>query len=802
MIVGQARVAIRQMRGRWRLRIWAALAMALGVGLGWVPLFGVLGFELATAAALFAAAMGLDVGSAFARELQRRPPAGGDPGAAGAASGGGGDAEAEAAAHAGQTMMRSTLAAVGLAAAVAVIPAVIAAVRGIWTPTCDWWFGIEAYLAMPIVTAALAGAVGHALGVACGPRRFVGAAVAQLPLGFVVLAALWRFYSEPPVFSYNAILGYFPGNLYDENIQLTWPLVWSRLEDLGWVAALVAVVGFQLDVPRHRVAFRRARPTGRRIAAAVVAAGCLAGALALHLQAGALGYAIDAADIEAVLDGRIETAHFIIHYAHTKDIDADIAVIAEDHEFRYAEVVAQLSVAPEGKLRSFYFADREQKARWFGARDVEMAKPWRREIYLDHRAFPHSSLRHEIAHAVASVFGDPLFGVATRHGVFANPGLIEGLAVAIDWPGGYDRMTPHEAVRAMQDLGVQPAIGQLLSLQFFSVSSARGYTTAGSFLRFLLDRYGAEELRTLYRTGGDFAAAYGAPLAALEGEWRTMIGTIQLSPAVVEAQRERFRGGSVFARPCPHAIAALRERAQRAYAAGDRRAAVHLLRHVCADAPEEPRHRMELGDLLISGDPAEHVEAAAIWSALARDAEQVTSTLRVEVLERLARAAALRGDREAVEARIKEASALPIDSNERRQLDAEVFALAHRGAAAPSLYAYFFVPGPVDNAATAQAAVTAEPELGFAHYLLGLQRSALGQWAGAADELDRALALGLPGPLFVRNAARRLAIAGYRSHDTARVTKAIATLSGPEMTTSDRLLAKDWQDRLAFDAKH
>ena len=782
MSVGQARAAIRQMAGRRRLRIWVVLAVALGVGLGWVPLFGVLGFELATAAGLFAAVAGLDLGGGFARELQRMPATG-----------------VQRATYAGRTMLRSTLAAAGLAIGVVVIPAVIAAIRGIWTPTCDWWFGIEAYLAIPVATAALAGAVGHALGVVCGPRRFVGAAVAQLALVAVALAALWRFYSEPPVFSYNAILGYFPGNLYDENIQLRAPLAWSRLEDLGWVVALVALVGLRLDVPGHRVRWRMARPAGRRTAVLAIALAALAGATALHLEGGALGYAIDAEDIEAVLDGRIETPHFIIHYAHTKDLDADIALIAEDHEFRYAEVVAQLGAAPEGKLRSFYFADQDQKARWFGARGVEMAKPWRREIYLDHRAFPHSSLRHEVAHAVASAFGDRLLGVATRYGVFANPGLIEGLAVAIDWPGSYDRPTPHEAVRAMQDLGVEPSIDQLLSFEFFSVSSARGYTTAGSFLRFLLDSYGAARLRALYHSGGDFEAAYGAPLATLEAAWRTMIGKIELPPGGSEAQRERFRGAGVFARPCPHAIAARRERARRAYVAGDRPTAVVLLRRVCDEAPDEPRHRLELGDLLFTGGDAERREGEAIWAALAHDAEHVTSTLRVEVLERLAREAAGRGDRTAVEARIQEASELPIDSNERRTLDAEQFTLAHRGAAASALYAYFFAPGPLGSAIAAQWAVGAEPGLGFAHYLLGIQRAALGMWAEAAGEIDRGLALGLPNARFVRNAGRLLALTGYRSGDLARVAEAIATLSSPDLTTSDHLLARDWQDRLAFD---
>ncbi|MEO7732567.1 MAG: hypothetical protein ABIY55_16480, partial [Kofleriaceae bacterium] len=215
MRVGSARAAIGWLPGRWRTRVWVTLAVGLGLGLGGMPLFGVLGFELATAAALFAAVMGLDLGSAQARARARQPATGVDR-----------------AAYAGRTMLRATLAASGQAVAVIAIPAVIAAVRGLWTPTCAWGFGLACYLIMPITTAALAGALGHALGVASGPRRFAGAAVAQLPVIAIVLAALYRFYSEPPVFSYNAILGFFPGNLYDENIQLHGALAWSRLADL------------------------------------------------------------------------------------------------------------------------------------------------------------------------------------------------------------------------------------------------------------------------------------------------------------------------------------------------------------------------------------------------------------------------------------------------------------------------------------------------------------------------------------------------------------------------------------------
>src|SRR4051794_32398764 len=89
----------------WRVRVWTAIAVVLGVALGWVPLFGILGFELATAAALFAAVMGLDVGSGLAREIQRTPHRG-----------------IERSMYAGRTLARSTVAASGLAAGIALIP--------------------------------------------------------------------------------------------------------------------------------------------------------------------------------------------------------------------------------------------------------------------------------------------------------------------------------------------------------------------------------------------------------------------------------------------------------------------------------------------------------------------------------------------------------------------------------------------------------------------------------------------------------------------------------------------------------
>jgi hypothetical protein len=352
----------------------------------------------------------------------------------------------------------------------------------------------------------------------------------------------------------------------------------------------------------------------------------------------------------------------------------------------------------------------------------------------------------------------------------------------------------------MQALGVQPTIRELLSLQFLTVSSARSYMTAGSFLRYLLDTYGATSLRRLYSSGGDFEATYGKSIATLEDGWRTMLSSLALPPEVVEGNRERFRRGSVFARPCPHAIAAQRERAADAWADGKRQRAVKLMRDVCVDNPHEPRYQLELGDFLVSGSPFERVEALALWTSLASD-EGTTSSLRADAYERLARNAAARGDIASVKQLVARARELPADPNARRQLDGQWFALEHQGPAGPALRGYFFSPpGAFDPPTFALAASLTEPELGFGHYLLGLQQTNAAQWQASAESLDVAIASGLPGAPFVRNAARRLAIAAYRAGDRLRTQHAIDALRGPGMTQTDQLLALDWEQRLELDA--
>ena len=773
-----------------RLWGWVIVSVGLGFLLGIVPLFGVLGLELSIVTALFASIMAADLGSGIARVLGGMPIL-----------------RARKSVNAGRTLVRGALASAALAMLIASIPGVIAAIRGIFVPTCDWEFGIISYVAMPLASAALFGAAGHALGALVGPVRVLGAAVAQMPALVVAVAATVRFYAAPPVYTYNAVLGYFPGNMYDENVRLTSTLVWSRLEQAAWVVAIVALVALRFDVANYRAKLRSTpQPHGRRLGTLAVAVAGLVFAVALRCNGGRLGFTVDAEDLVDALGGRKETAHFVIYYSRTAEIEKEIDLIAADHELRFHQVTQQLGVVPEEKIVSFYFADREEKYRLHGSRDVEMAKPWRGEIYLEHRPFPHSSLRHEIAHAVAAEFGDWLWGVAAKPvagmPILFSPGLIEGLAVAVDWPGSYDRPNPHESVRIIQALGKEPSISQLLGLQFFSYSSAQGYQTAGSFLRFLLDTYGPAKVRELYRSGGDFEGVFNVPRSQLELEWRQMLSTVAVSDEVVEAQKERFRAVSVFSKRCPHAIAKAVASAHEALGEGDREGAIELMRDVCRDSAGEPRYRNTLGTMLAIGSGAEQLEAIQLWTSVALDDKHVTTQVRAQALNQLARAAGRRRDYAHARHVIGYALTLAIEPDSRRELEAMAFALDHQGPAAGQLRDYFFPPrdATTDGLTYAEAAAAVEPTLGLAHYLVGLQHHARGEYQLAANAFELAFQRGLPSVLFVKNAARRLAVAAYRAKDRKRLELATSTLTGPGMTSGDKLLAKDWLDRVAFDA--
>ena len=784
-----------------RFRIWAGILALLGIILAFLPLFWVLGFEFSFAISIVGSVAAMDLGAALVRQLRIAKV---QPSAR--------------AIYAGQLIRSLWFRAFITSLATIVVPVVLICLNAIRVRNCDFSFGFKALVILPVVSMALASGIGVIIGLATSSRPKLGLALPYLALIVSALWSVWRFYAAPPVFSYNIFAGYFPGNIYDEAIFLGGPLIWSRFYQLALVGSALAAASLFVDVPRAAIEWRGTRrPEGPRFAVIITALVCALVCGTLKFKSGTLGFSIDADDIREALDSSIETENFTIHYRAGGSIGENIELIADDHEFRLAQLVRTLGVKPKKKITSFYFSSAAEKAALMGARNVHMAKPWRGEFYLNHAPFPHQVLRHEIAHVVAGEFGDPIFSVSASTFLGLplrfNVGLIEGLAVAADWPDHFNRaLTPHQSVKALTELKMAPRLESLLSTGFLAVSSARSYTTSGSFVRFLLETRGPDRVRALYRSGGDFEESFGEPLSKLATEWREMIAATPLPPGAAEIVRERFRRRSIFARKCPHAIARSRARVGQLAGRGKLGDAIEKMRSVCDDVPGEPRYLMELAALLSRN--RQYEEADGIYLGIASDNEKVSSELRARSILRRAEIAAVTERWSDALSLIEQAAALPVGDSTKRLAVVQKMAIDDardnnsNGIGGDTPFKRYFWgvrPGlggdAVASVARAALAISQSPDSdlsGLGHYLIGFNLRHRRAAKEATTLFLRALELGLPHPLVRREAARLLAEAAYISGNHDAVLRAASILAEPNQPEVLRLSAADWVERVRW----
>jgi tetratricopeptide (TPR) repeat protein len=162
---------------------------------------------------------------------------------------------------------------------------------------------------------------------------------------------------------------------------------------------------------------------------------------------------------------------------------------------------------------------------------------------------------------MAAEFGFPLLRVGL------NPGLIEGLAVAVERVQ-FDE-TIHRVAAQILSLNLPIDAQRLFSIVGFARTHPRvSYALAGSFCRFLIDHYGLRRFKRLYRTG-DFRDVYQKEMSALLAEWRRQLDRYRVG------DEERLKAAALFKRPtlfgkeCVRVIANLNAQTQSLYDKGD-----------------------------------------------------------------------------------------------------------------------------------------------------------------------------------------------------------------------------------------
>ena len=353
--------------------------------------------------------------------------------------------------------------------------------------------------------------------------------------------------------------------------------------------------------------------------------------------------------------------------------------------------------------------------------------------------------------------------------------------------------------------GRAPPLRSVVGAGFTALAGARAYTLAGSFSHFLLQERGAERLRALYRSAGDFPGVYGVPLESLERAWRTFLEQQPLDAAERARAQERFRRPAIFQKVCARELAArVAEARGRIYTTPDR--AIALLESACQDDPDEPTFRLDLAEALFAaGRPADALAAATDVET----APGMTWPLRARAASLAASVHFHAGSFATAEEAVRRALAVATDEGEERTGQAKLRALAD-SSARRTLGRVLFGDSPTraPDAAVALFLITefarAFPDEALGPYLLARQLA----WRDprlALPQIDRACPPGQPAgtkalaPLFARECLRMTGETAFRAEDLPRSRAAYLRLRDEAKNEAERLRASDFLERLDWE---
>ena len=224
--------------------------------------------------------------------------------------------------------------------------------------------------------------------------------------------------------------------------------------------------------------------------------------------------------------------HFTFTYVAGTEAERDLPQIAAMARTGLAYITPTLGVDLDGKL-TIYLTPR---VFWQGGaaygRKVNLISYLDRN-YTDIETWTYFT--HEAAHALAQDLIQP------KEEGGPDGVLVEGLAV---WAtGGHYRREPIDDLAAViADSDSYIPLGTLRAGPFYDFQHEISYMEAGSFVQFLIERYGLDRFKQLYgqETGKAeqdellVASLYGKSYAEMEAEWLEYLGG--LSPAPEEAE--------------------------------------------------------------------------------------------------------------------------------------------------------------------------------------------------------------------------------------------------------------------------
>ena len=260
--------------------------------------------------------------------------------------------------------------------------------------------------------------------------------------------------------------------------------------------------------------------------------------------------------MQTELGASLETEHFIVYFDPTDISAIEETALKQDLEFRYSEMEAYFKEDPvawkERKIEVFLYPNTEEQQRLMGTRNTFVARPWTHQMHL-RWTYGSSALAHELSHLFSAPFGGWLMTLPTYNNGVVNIGLLEGVAVAADWP--QEQYSPHDVSSVLMEKGLLPNIENAFDpMGFWKNPSGKAYQSMGSFVRWLIDEFGIDKMKMFYQ-GVEFYEVYGISLVKAIDDWKSYLKSIHIKKIHKDYILMRFDRQSIFQKVCARRIA-------------------------------------------------------------------------------------------------------------------------------------------------------------------------------------------------------------------------------------------------------
>lgn len=360
-----------------------------------------------------------------------------------------------------------------------------------------------------------------------------------LILFILVMIPILEIYFYPQIYFYSPLIGYFPGNIYDEGLSPDWKLFLHQVL-ISLYFLILPYIYFKRD---GNIVTQK-----KKILVVIIIVPII-----FQFIAPELGFVTTYKKLESQLSKRVSSDNFILHYSSADSTEAKF--IALNQEYYFQAIKKTLKLVPTKKINIYLFDSRKQKKELFGAGNADVAKPWQYSIYISKDSW-QQSLKHENAHIFSSEFGWSIFKVAKNF----NAASIEGFAQAIE--GTYDELDINDLVSLAYNHNYSIDLKELFNgINFFKSNSLLSYNYSGAFYDFFIREYGIEKVKLFYQSG-NFEMAFNDDVKTA---FRKYIEQLKEKTPIANKNMADYYFGrlSIIQKVCPRYISDRLEKAWR-----------------------------------------------------------------------------------------------------------------------------------------------------------------------------------------------------------------------------------------------